>query len=204
MEKRLAQIISVVFHPLLIPSYVFLILINTYAQYALMMPHNYSYLILLLVFLTSFVLPLLIILVMLKMKIIESLEMKTRQERALPLLVTAGFYYLTFHFLKQVPNFALFNVFMLGSALLAIIALLVNYLVKVSLHMVALGGMAGAFMGFSLALRENFMPFIIVIILAAGLTGYARLRLNSHNEAEIYSGFGLGFVLMGGLFLVIT
>jgi len=200
--KRFAQVISVVFHPLLVPSYVFLVLIHTYSQYSVMLPHNYTNLILLLVFLTSFILPLVIILIMLKMKVIESLEMKTKQERALPLLLTAGFYYLTYHFLKQTPYFALFNFFMLGSALLAIISLLVNYFKKISLHMVSMGGMFGAFIGFSLAIGHNYTTLIILIALMAGLTGFARLKLNTHTETEVYSGFVLGFVVMAGVFLV--
>ena len=201
--KRIAQIISVVFHPLLIPSYVFFVLINTYSQYAVMLPHKYTYFILVLVFLTSFVLPLMIILVMLKMKIIDSLEMKTRQERALPLLLTAGFFYLTYHFLKQTPYFALFNFFMLGSALLAIISLLVNYFKKISLHMVSMGGMFGAFVGFSLAIGHNYTTLIAFIALMVGLTGFARLQLNTHTEKEVYSGFVLGFVVMAGVFLIV-
>ena len=201
--KRIAQIISVVFHPLLIPSYVFLILINTYAQYSVMLPQNYRYLMLLLVFLTSFVLPLLLIMVMLKLKIIESLEMRTKQERALPLLITAGFFYLTYHFLRQAPHFALFNFFMLGSALLAIISLLINYFHKISLHMTGLGGLFGAFTGFSLVLGYNYTILITVIVLLSGLVGFARLQLKTHTESEIYTGFVLGFVVMAGVFMVV-
>jgi hypothetical protein len=37
----------------------------------------------------------------------------------------------------------------------------------------------------------------------AGLTGFARLKLNTHTETEVYSGFVLGFVVMAGVFLVV-
>jgi hypothetical protein len=44
---------------------------------------------------------------------------------------------------------------------------------------------------------------ICLIILLAGITGFARLKLKAHNEAQLYSGFGLGVLVMLGLFLFV-
>jgi hypothetical protein len=203
MEEKIAKIISVLFHPLLIPTYAMLILINTKNHFILVLPLENRYLALLIVFLTSFLLPSLFMFILLKIGNIKSLQMETQQERVLPLFLTAAFFYGTYYLLKQGPHFALFNIFMLGATLLVIISLLVNYLTKISIHMVAFGGLLGAFTGFAISYNQNYLLLICLIILLAGITGFARLKLKAHNEAQLYSGFGLGVLVMLSLFLFV-
>jgi len=162
-----------------------------------------TYIDLLIVLLTSFILPAIFIFLLLKMGMIKSLQMEDRQERVLPLFLTAIFFYGTYYLLKHQPYFALFNFFMLGATLLVIISLLINYLTKISIHMVALGGIFGALAGYSLTLNQDYKQLLYLAALIAGLTGFARLKLKAHNEAEVYSGFGLGVLVMLGLFLFV-
>ena len=203
MERKFARIISVLFHPLLLPTYALLILINTKTHFTLILPENFRYLTVLFVFLTSFVLPLLVILILLKMGRIKSLEMESRQERVLPLFIVAIFFYITYYLLKQGPHFVIFNIFMLGATLLVIVSLLINYITKISIHMVALGGLFGTFVGFDLALRLDLRVLLSAIILVAGITGFARLQLKAHTTGQVYSGFILGTIFMFSLFLFI-
>ena len=203
MEEKAAKIISVIFHPLLIPTYALLLLINTNTHFTLVLPENYRYITVSFVFLSSFVLPTLAMLILLKMGKINSLEMKSRQERTLPLFIVAGFFYGTYYLLNQGPHLALFNIFMLGATLLVIMSLLINYFTKISIHMVALGGMFGTFAGFSLVFNLNLTFLLYLIALISGLTGFARLKLGAHSPSQIYLGFTLGTVFMLGLFLLI-
>ena len=203
MERKFARIVSVLFHPLLLPTYALLILINTKTHFTLILPENFRYLTVLFVFLTSFVLPLLIILILLKLGKIKSLEMESRQERVLPLFIVAIFFYITYYLLKQGPHFVIFNIFMLGATLLVIVSLLINYITKISIHMVALGGLFGTFVGFDLALRLDLRMLLSLIILVAGITGFSRLKLKAHTTGQVYSGFILGTIFMFSLFLFI-
>jgi len=203
MENKIAKFISVIFHPLLIPSYAMLLIINMKNHYMLVLTDESRYIALLIVVLTSFVLPAIFILILKKMGMIKSLQMENRQERVFPLFMTAIFFYGTYYLLKQEPHFALFNFFMLGATLLVIISLLVNYLVKISIHMVAQGGLFGALTGYSFTLNQDYKQLLCLLVLIAGVTGFARLKLKAHNEAEVYSGFGLGVLVMLGLFLFV-
>ena len=203
MEEKFAKIISVIFHPLLVPSYAMFILINTNNHFVLVLPVENRYIALLIVFLTSFALPALLMLILLKTGIIKSLQMESKHERVLPLFMTAIFFYGTYYLLKQGPHFALFNIFMLGATLLVIISLLVNYLTKISIHMVAQGGLFGAFTGFAISFNQDYTLLIYLLIVVAGLTAFARLKLKAHNEVQVYSGFGLGVLVMMGLFLFV-
>lgn len=203
METKLARVISVIFHPLLLPTYAMLILININTHHILVLPLKFRYLTVLFVFLTSFVMPTLIFTILLKLGKIQSLEMHSRRERTLPLLIVAIFFYGTYYLLKQGPHFALFNIFMLGATLLVIVSLFINYFFKISIHMVAVGGLFGTFAGFSILFKHDLIFLLYLIVLAAGLIGFARLKLKAHTTRQIYTGFLLGVVFMLGLFLMI-
>ena len=203
MEKQFAKLISVVFHPLLMPSYALLLLFVTDYYFVLVLPTQYKYLIFSFVFITTFVMPLLMMLILLKAKMISSIQMESRKERVLPLFIVSGFFFATFYFLREAPQASIFNLFMLGSTILVLLSLLINYITKISVHMVALGGILGAFIGFALTFSQDIQHLIYLIILVAGFTGFARLKLNSHTPAQVYMGFllGAGFMLSMIIFI---
>ena len=201
MGRIAALTISVLFHPLLMPTYAALLLFNIQSHFNLSLSISYSLLVPAFVFVTTFVFPGLLMLIYLKMGFIKSLEMKSRKERILPLFTMAGVYYLTYYLLKQGPIPTLFNFFMLGATMLVLLSLLLNYLDKISIHMVAMGGLFGTFTGLALGFHYDLRLIIYFLAFAAGLTGFARLKLNTHTETQVYSGFGLGVAVMLGLFL---
>ncbi len=201
LEKKIAQFISVVFHPLLIPSYVLLLLFQIRVHFIMILPQDYRYLLLLIVVLSTCVMPALIMFILLKLKYVKSLQMESRQERIAPLVIMAIFFYGTHYLLKQSPYNSIFNLFMLGATMLVLISLLLNYLTKISIHMVAIGGMLGTFIGFSLAFQYPMHTMLYAMIIVAGATAYARLKLGAHAPYQVYGGFLLGSVSMSLLIL---
>jgi len=203
MEKKVARIVSVLFHPLLMPTYAAIILFNIPTHFNFSLPASYYYLVPAFVFTITFVFSSILMLIYLKMGVVESLEMNSRKERIIPLITMAGIYYLTYYLLKQGPIPTLFNFFMLGTTMLVLISLLLNYIGKISIHMVALGGMFGTFAGMAITFHYDLWFVLLAIALAAGLTGFARLKLKAHSEIQVYSGFALGVLVMLGLFLFV-
>lgn len=204
MEKFIARAISYTFHPLLIPTYSLLILflfqIKSYIFYAI--PFEAKATLLGIVFLNTFILPVVMILFMKYRKLINDLYMDTRKERTLPYIVTAIFYFSTYYLLKKFHLPGVIHLIMFGSACLVLVALIVNFWWKISAHMMAIGGLTGAFAGLSFLLSMNMGALIAIIILVAGFIGFARLRLKSHSPAEVYAGFLTGCGLMGLLFFI--
>lgn len=200
METRIARLISFIFHPLLVPTYAVVILINFPSRLRLDFPFETSLLLLAFIFLSTFVFPLLIMLILRSLKVIDSLEMKSQRERTMPLIIMAVIFYLVFQLLKQGPQDAVFNLFMLGSTLLVLISLIVNYFMKISIHLVAHGGLSGAIIGYTLLFGIESYWLICLLIFISGLVGYARLKLHAHSQPEIYTGFLLGAGIMLALF----
>lgn len=204
MENRLAQIISYIFHPLLMPTYgIFIIFqIKSYISYAI--PYKAKVAILLIIFLNTALLPALIFLFLKLRHVISSLKMENRNERIIPFFVTAIFYYATYILLKKfhLPSIIYYLIF--GSSCLIIVALIINFWWKISIHMIGIGGITGAFTSITIYLSLNPIIFISLVILVAGLIGFARLKLLAHTHLQVYGGFIAGAFLMIFLFFLVS
>jgi hypothetical protein len=203
MEKKIANVVSWIFHPLFMPTYTYLILLTGNSFIAFSVPVNQKWGVTGFVFLITAVLPALVNYLFLKRGIIHSLMMETRQERFLPYLVSAACFYLTAYMAKMLELPAVFYLFSLGITLLALMAVFLTFYMKVSIHMVGIGGVTGTFLALSLRMHIDFLAVILVSFLLSGLLGYARLQLHTHRPSEIYSGFLTGFGVMMILFLLI-
>ncbi len=203
METKIAKILSLVFFPLLIPTYTLLIIFNINVYFSMIIPQLAKLQILGMIFLITFIFPLFMMILFQRIGIIKSLYMKTKEERTLPYLMTIIFYYLASYLLKQLQISPIFYYFILGATFLIIITLIINFFWKISIHMIGIGGMLGTLMGLSFLWMIDIPFLIILLVLCSGVTGFARLKLNAHNPAQIYSGFLLGTSFMLFLFLVI-
>jgi len=202
MEKTFARILSVLFHPLLVPTYFLLILFRLPFYSMLSIPVKIKAMVLLLVFVLTFVLPALVTAGMWLLKLIDSMEMRRRQERIFPMIAIAIFFYIAFYVLTQLSVFQQATLFMLGSTILVLLGLGFNYFYKISQHMIAWGGLTGALIALGLLLYIPLYSWLFGVILISGITGYARLKVASHSPFEIYSGYLLGILVMASLFLM--
>lgn len=202
-DSKLARAISYIFHPVLAPLYVLLLLLNLGEFRSHSLPFSYKLALAGVVFLTTVLSPLILTWVMTRLRIITSVFMTTKEERLYPILVISLFYYLTYYLLKGIQVAAIFNYYMLGATLLAILSLAASFFRKISLHMIGIGGYTGFFLGLALNSATDFTAEILAGILLAGIIGFARLKSDSHQPAEIYSGFAMGTVVMSVLILLL-
>ena len=203
MADRIARGISVIFHPILIPLYILLFLLNQNLVFSPVIPLKSKLILSGIVIFSTIALPLLAAWLLYKLKLVSSITMKTREERIYPLLIVAIFYYMTYYMLKSFPVSSLFSYYMLGSAFLVICALIISFWMKISLHMIGIGGFLGVFLGLSLKLSLDLSGLILPAILLCGIVGAARLNENSHKPSEVYTGFLAGVIVILCLFLVI-
>lgn len=203
MDNLSAKIISAIFHPLLVPTYALIILMNFQTYNILAIAPESRLAIVIIVFLTTFVIPSVLIFILLKFGVVSSLQMPNRRERILPMLIVVIVDYGTYHLLKQSSATGLMALFMIGATLLVILALFINYATKISLHMTAWGGLLGTFTGMALIFQFNLSFLIYSIILLCGIIAAARLKLGAHTPLQVYLGFSLGASVMIALLLII-
>lgn len=202
MEDKVAKIISIILFPLFLPAYAILILFYYNNFNAFQIPLNAKFMVFTIIFITTCIFPILFFYMMKKRGMIKSIQMETREERVFPLIITTIFFFMAYYMLKDIEVLGLFLYFLIGSSALLIIALLINFITKISIHMIGVGGMTGALIGLSLRMNADIVFLILISILLSGLTGYARLKLKAHNQAQIYGGFVCGLFVMLAIFLM--
>ncbi len=204
MEKRIARVISVIFYPLFVPTYAFAILLTLPAYFAALMPNQAKWMVLGLVFLTTCALPTLFFILMIRTGIVSTTYLSKREDRTLPYLVSIVFFYLSYYMLKKLQVSPVYIYFMIGATMLNVLALGINLFWKISSHMASIGAVTGMIIGLSYFLGTYYFGWIILSLVASGLVGFARLKLEAHTPAQVYAGFALGLFTILSLFLFKT
>lgn len=190
----IARFTSVIFHPLLIPTIGFLLLFNSDFYFSIL-PWNVKRYMLLVVFMSTCVLPAISILI-LSLSPKFDLNMEKNTDRVLPLFISSISYYLGYLLLKRLPVFPVYNVLLIGSVLVQIALIPISMRWKISAHAAAIGGLVGVVLGLSFRLQENPVQLLSLLVLAAGLVGTSRLILEKHTQSQVYAGFLTGFWIL--------
>jgi len=200
--RGLALFISVVFHPLLMATYGCLLVFYGIkgTVYDFMTPPETKWRICLIVFVFSFLFPVLNIVVLYKLKRIPSLTLSNQADRTFPYIMTSIFYLGLFYLLKDVNIWNSVKLFVLGGGLAILLTALINIKYKISAHMVGIGGLFGVLVSLSYLIKFDMTVFYIAVIILAGLIGMSRLYLEEHRPSQLYTGFLLGFIMQAGLF----
>lgn len=193
-----SRIISVLFHPLLIPTWGFLLLSSSGFYFSLL-PWSMKRYLLMVVVGSTCLLPA-IGLGILSLNPKPEREVRS-SDRILPLLFSGIFYYLGYMLLEKVPVFPVFNLFIIAAILVQMALIVTSLRWNLSIHAAAIGALIGGIMGISFRLQENPVLILSFLILVAGMIGTARLILQKHTPGEIYAGFLIGFLILN---LVIT
>ena len=175
------------------PIYGTFILLNTssYLSYTIFpVLRNTLYIV---VLFSTFLMPAITFLFMLRRKQIDSLEMQTRAERNMPYISTLLFYLAGWYLLNKLPLPRAFGNILLDAALVIFIAFLINLRWKISIHMLGLGGLAGLLFAFATMFTIELAIPLALLMAVAGITGTARMYLDAHIPSQIYAGFLIGF-----------
>jgi membrane-associated phospholipid phosphatase len=194
--RILALILSYVLQPLVVPSLIFLFLLFSAPQVTSMGTLEKGY-VLLMVFLTTFAIPVLSILTMKLTKNISSLQMKDKEERILPFSMVSLFYMMSTYFFHTKFNLEPLMIQTLVSITICLILLTsITFFWKISAHMTAISGLLAIMVAVAIQFPGLDLLFLLLGgILITGALGSSRLYLNAHTPLEILGGFVLGFAV---------
>jgi len=197
VNRSLAKALSAVLHPLLLPTYLFAFILYYLPAPALSLPMQSRWIVLGMIFFTTFIIPGLGAYAMVRSGQLDSLEMERREQRRLPLLFTSVCYGITTYLLYREPAFDEIFYFIMGIITASVVLTYGLSLVwKVSAHSVGMGGALGLLLILSKLVPD--VPMLLPIALSIVLTGgvlSARLALHAHTPSEVYAGFGSGLLL---------
>lgn len=197
---QLAKIISLIFHPLLMPL-IGLIIIFHSGVYSVDVPVEYKRFVYLVVILCNILLPLSIIPGLIYFKHIQNITIDVRRERLIPLFFATICFYIGYYFISKFASVRLINVFLFSSTVVLLAILSVSLFWKISIHMAGIGGITGMILGISVVYGIDATIILSICILVAGIIAASRLTLNSHNIVQILTGYLLGVSLVFGFVL---
>jgi len=186
------KVISYVLHPLLFAfmgSFIYLYLTPKHVV------KEQEYIILFVVFVSTYIIPIILLALLKKVKLIDDYHLRSINERKFPVLFFIMLSFLIGRALIAIHIVDLLAFSFFGVAFaLSFTYLLFNLKIKTSLHTLGIGGIIGFVMVMSYEYQLNFNAFLAGLFVVAGLIGVSRLALNAHRPKEVYIGFVLGIV----------
>jgi hypothetical protein len=197
--RVLAHVVSYVFHPLFIATYVmaFLAYLHPYA-FAGIRELKKTFMVISVFFNTAFI-PLFAVFIMWRLKLIDSPYLRTQKERIIPYSVAMICYFWAWYVFRNQGVSDTVQSFLLGSFLAVCLAWIANIYTRISMHTTAAGGAVVFFLLQALYGPDPTGYYFAIVLFIAGLTGTARLIVSDHTPAQIYLGF-----LAGGLCQVVA
>ncbi len=183
--------ISYIFHPIVFS------IIATLLYFIALPSHitkQSEYYILILIFLATYVTPLLLLAFLKGFKMIQSYHLESINERKFPTLFMIVLFGLLGKKLLEVRALDLlaYSFFACALALLCVYMLFFANL-KTSLHTMSIAGLIGFTCVVSYQYKLNLLLPLMVLFLLAGIISTARLKLQAHKPKEVYIGFLIGF-----------
>jgi len=193
LPDNLAKIVSIVFHPLLIPLYGLAILLSapTFLKY---LPVEAKRVLFTVILIDNVFLPLALLPFLKYRNLISSFNIDDRRERIIPLLITSILYCTTSFivFRYQIPFFL--KSFIFATSVVAIVVSMINFWWKISVHAVGAGALTATVFSLSLKMHTPLTWYLLAVILVSGIILSSRLRLNAHNPSQVWVGFLTGFL----------
>lgn len=205
MQKGLANLISYVFHPLLMATG--LVAILYFFAPSVIQPISEKSIIpiLLMIFILTYIIPLISIGMLKLTSSISSFRLSNRKERTMPFFFVSIYYALTTYLFanKVVLGRTVVVIFLAITAVIFLVALITIFY-KISAHSAGAWGVVGFLLGLYFKYPDNHLYYpILATVVLAGVINSSRLLLNEHDLKEVFWGSVLGIsVSFGSIYLL--
>ena len=210
--RKVAQAFSAVFHPLFIPLFALPLYfsIDSYENLIIdQLDVDFLHAIYSVMVLVGVLFPLISLYIMIRTRMVSDFNAFNRSERT-PVFILVLSYYLMVYFMYRSWNSSIYHLldpllnFLSGGIYLIVIALLINFKTKISLHSISMSAFCGAFLIYSITLTSILNPLYLIVLncillLIMGAVASSRLYLKAHKPNEVYLGLLVGFVVEIGV-----
>ncbi len=194
-EKQIimgARIVSLVFTPFYLPLVGLLTMFLF--SYLSLYPWLFKLRILAMVLLFTIMLPTFLIRMYRRYNGWTLIELGQKERRMVPYIISILCYFACIYLMElvHVPHFMVSIV--IAALTVQMVCALVNMVWKISTHMAAIGGFAGALFVFADAFGFNPVWWFCLLFIVAGLLGSSRMILRQHTLSQVVAGFFVGMV----------
>ena len=187
-----ARIMSMLFTPFYLPL-VGLVALFLFS-YMSLLPLAYKLPMLLMVYISTILMPSLLIHLYRKFQGWTSKELGRKERRVVPYLISILCYFGCFFLMEYRNTPRVISIILVAALVIQMVCALINVWWKISTHTAAIGGVAGGLVVYSIAFSFNPIGWLAFVILLAGMVGTARMILRQHTLAQVVTGFLVGVV----------
>ncbi|MEW5845481.1 MAG: hypothetical protein AB1777_04350 [Bacteroidota bacterium] len=200
MLKKISLLLSVILHPILATTYIFIVIFSS-NSFVAFLPIKYKLMLTVFVTINTVILPLLLLVLLRRLNIVHDYKLRSNRERIFPLAISIlPFLFTIFLFTRLQVPIVLVKILQAGIYILMVSAV-ISYFWKISLHLTGMGGITGFLLASALQGNQSAVPIFTVSIVLSGFLASARLIKGEHNPAQVYAGFLVGFTLVFLLFI---
>ena len=193
--------VSVIFTPFYLPILGLIALFTL--SYLSQMPWRFKLQLLILVYLFTILLPTLLIHLYRRYQGWTLIQLGNKERRMVPYVISILCYFACVYLMDylHVPHF-MSNI-VTAALFIQIVCALINVWWKISAHMAAIGGVAGALFVFAEVFAFNPVWWHCLVFVVAGILGTSRMILRQHTLLQVVVGFLVGIVcaIIGIIFL---
>lgn len=197
MNLRLAKTISIITHPLLMPTLAFFIIFY-FAETTVSFSEEGRLRLLGLIFISTFLFPFGSILLLHTTTLIGNLQVDAQTTKPLPYVTVTVFYtMITYFFIDKVGIAVLPSSMIITVAITTALTTILATFISISIHSTAIGGVIGILFCIKAVFYEiNTLIYPIAFcIVLAGLIMTARLSLHKRTPIQVFAGFMMGFTI---------
>lgn len=191
--KYVAHLLSYVLHPLFIPTYFFLFLMQVLPfEFVGISEWQLKMRLFSVAWLTAFF-PAFAVFLLWRLKLSDSIFLRTQKERIIPYVITMFFYWWMYYLSRNFTDQPIaLKFFYLGIFVATAIGMTVNNFMKVSLHAMGIAGLTMAVILVSIFYPVNNAVWVLLAILLTALVISARLIVSDHTKKELIVGLFIG------------
>jgi len=186
------KIVSLIFHPVNMPTIgilLYLILVDIRINI------NQKLTLIGIVFLATYLIPMLLLIVLKSLNLIHSYKASTIPERKFPIIIMIILFFFIGKSFNEITAIKDISILFYGTSLsLVIVYLLFSLKIKTSLHLISMGSA----LGFLILLEKieglSLKPVLMIFVIITGFVGTSRLYLKAHKPKEVYIGFFIGLI----------
>ena len=191
--QYIAHLLSYVFHPLFIPTYFFLYLMQVLPfEFVGITDWQLKMRLFSVAWLTAFF-PAFAVFLLWRLKLSDSIFLRTQKERIIPYVITMFFYWWMYYLSRNFTDQPIaLKFFYLGIFVASAIGMTVNNFMKVSLHAMGIAGLTTAIILVSVFYPVNNEIWVLLAVVLVALVMSARLVVSDHSKKELLVGLFIG------------
>ena len=193
--RYIGNFISYIVHPLFIPTYFFLYLMQVLPYEFVGITEWQLTLRLFSVFWLTAFFPAFAVFLMWRLKLSESIFLRTQKERIIPYVITMFFYWWMYYLSRNFTDQPLaLKFFYFGIFIASALGLIINNFMKISLHAMGVGGFLTAVILVGLYYSVDNAIWTLLAIIITALVMNARMIVSDHSKQELILGFFIGLL----------